>query len=103
AGHLAPPSRRDAPQLRLEARSVLGLEPAHVLNARAGDVDGPVRALRECIGPAQPLILYEGGDAVRLTDLHCILLDRAQIEPPPAVDPKTICRLGVGHTLYMSF
>ena len=53
-------------------------------------------------GHRSPLILYEGGDAVRLTDLYCILLDRAQIEPPPLVDPKTIRWLGLGDTLYLS-
>src|SRR4051812_33169627 len=103
AGRLPVLSRLDAPQLRLKARAVRGLEPAHVLNAGAGDVDGPVGSLRECIGPAQPLVLYEGGDAIPITDLHCILLNRAQIKPPAPVDPKTVRRLGFGDTLHTSF
>src|SRR5215212_6134618 len=103
AGRLPVLSRLDAPQLRLKARAGLGPEPAHVLDAGAGDVDGPVGSLRECIGPAQPLVLYEGGDAIPITDLHCILLNRAQIKPPAPVDPKTVRRLGFGDTLHTSF
>jgi hypothetical protein len=90
----------DPPQLRREARAVLGLEPAHVLNAGACV---PVWPLRERIRPAQPLVLYKGGDAVPITYLYCILLNCAQIEPPPSVDPKAIRGLGLCDTLHTSF
>jgi hypothetical protein len=72
----------DAPQSRLEARAAPGLEPTHVLNAGACDIDGPVRPLGESIGPAEPLVLDESRDALAIPDLHRILLDRAEIEPP---------------------
>src|SRR3954451_14437166 len=97
------PRPPDAPRLRLEARAVLGLEPAHVLNAGAGDVDGPVGSLRECIGPAQPVVLDEGCVATAVADLHGVGLDGAQVKPPAPIDPKAVRRLGFARALYTSF
>src|SRR4051794_15465638 len=52
AGHLSVLSRLDVPQLRLKARAGLGLEPAHILDPGAGDVDAPSGPSENESGPS---------------------------------------------------
>jgi hypothetical protein len=103
AGRLAVVSGLDAPQLRLKARSVLRLEPAHILNAGACDVDGPVRSSENVSGQRKRLSCTRVVMRSLSLTFYCILLNCAEIKPPPPFDPKAIRRLRLGDKLDTSF